>query len=675
MTLLLVHSTFSAVGFKRQKLPAAVDTAVPVVTSPVPPRQQQPVQPSVAERHDPPVKEAGIKPGGQRPPRQSTVQLQLHSSDSSTEVHTMLEPLPLPDRPPVRGDTVPSPVHGDGGLIPTNSSAQVLSPQSSDSDSETAALNATSPPGLPKLDFDPFGPSDLPPVLPGERHPVLDDLLRAWLMSPEGVNASLAQPVGGNATARGGNNVSVTAAAQAAQLQPRKITVALRDEDPAPSAEMYEAAKAAFDTTGALLASDLEGRPLRSRCWVATQPMQVAAGKPNCAMSADGNKCLHCWPSWFLIGAPKAGTTVLWQSLRYHPQVVPRGGKELHYWDWLWPSNGGSDSLARTERYTDDGGRDYMRHGMAAKAGGLLGMAFGKDGSTQQERSRLPFLIGDGDPNYLYSAMRFPWDNGEPAMYTELAGEAVDENGEAPAPAEAQQRAMSTAEVMRAVIPDARLVVMLREPGARALSHMRMTCEGACRREAGGNVTRNRAHQRDMERCIRCPVDAAQWAEVVDRELSDLEALCTGKEALAAGAADAVLAADCFAPRALHDAGGDRLALRAMSTGTWVGRSIYYHWLDDWLRVWPRDQLHIIRYEDWAAEPGRVTHSVLEFLGARRWEGLEGHLPQPRAATAGDDVHASTPETRAKLRAFYAPFNAQLAALLNDTRWLWADAA
>jgi hypothetical protein len=674
VTLLFVHSTFSAVGFKRQRLPAAVDTAVPVpvATSPGAPRQQEPVQPSAGERHNPLVKEAGIKPGRERPPRQSTVRIQVPSgsSGSSTELHAMLEPLPLPDQPPARSDAVPSPFHGDAGHLPTNSSAQVPSPPSSEDDRETAALNGTSPPGLPKLDFDPFAPSDFPPVLPGERHPVLDDLLRAWLISPEGVNASLAPPVG-NATAMGGNNVS------AAQLQPRKITVALRDEDPAPSAEMYEAAKAAFDTTGALLATDLEGRPLRSRCWVATQPMLVAAGKPNCAMSADGNKCLHCWPSWFLIGAPKAGTTVLWQSLRYHPQVVPRGGKEWHYWDWLWPSNGGSDSLARTERYTDDGGGDYMRHQAAAKAGGLLGMAFGKDGSTQQERNRLPFLIGDGDPNYLYSPMRFPWDSGEPAMYTEVAaaeGESGEESGQAAAPAEAQRRTMSTAEVMRAVIPDARLVVMLREPGARALSHMRMTCEGACRREAGGNVTRSRAHQRDLERCIRCPVDAAQWAEVVERELRDLEALCTGKEALAAGAADAVLAADCFAPRALHDAGGDRLALRAMSTGTWVGRSIYYHWLDDWLRVWPRDQLHIIRYEDWAAEPGKVTHRVLDFLGARRWEGLEGHLPKPRVATAGDDVHASTPETRAKLKAFYAPFNARLAALLNDSRWLWADA-
>ena len=68
-----------------------------------------------------------------------------------------------------------------------------------------------------------------------------------------------------------------------------------------------------------------------------------------------------------------------------------------------------------------------------------------------------------------------------------------------------------------------------------------------------------------------------------------------------------------------------------------------------------------------------MTHSVLDFLGARHWPGLEGHLPKPRAATAGDDLQASTQKTRAKLRAFFEPFNAQLAALLNDTRWLWAD--
>ena len=571
----------------------------------------------------------------------------------------MLEPQPLPGQP-----TQPRGEDSEGG----------------DKDDDLLEVESV----LPKLVLNPFNSSDFPPTHVGERHPVLESFLRQWLQM-EGSNATA---VGGqsaivntsltSAEHSGSTNISGVAT-QPRRQEARKIIISLRDEEPPPSPEMHEAARAAFDSTGALMAADFEGRPLRSRCWVATQPIQLAAGKANCAMSADGDKCLQCWPSWFLIGAPKAGTTVLWQSLRHHPQIVPRGGKELHYWDGQWPSNGGGESMARTERYTDDAGGDYMRHLRAAKAGGLLGLAFGGEvgNMSMQERSTLPFLIGDGDPNYLYSSMRFPWDTSTTDEESSALAEGVDADAAAGAGRRAakwtNRSTFSTAQVMRAVLPDARLVVILREPGARALSHMRMTCEAACRREHNGTVINNRAHRLDMQRCIRCPVDAEQWAEIVDREIGDLNALCTGAEALAAGATADVLADDCFAPHALHAPGGHRLAFRAMSTGTWVGRSIYFHWLLDWLNHWPRDQVHIIRYEDWVAAPEQVTHGALEFLGVRHWPGLGAHTPKPREATQGDDVHASTPVTRAKLRAFYAPFNARLAALLGDDRWLWED--
>ena len=48
-------------------------------------------------------------------------------------------------------------------------------------------------------------------------------------------------------------------------------------------------------------------------------------------------------------------------------------------------------------------------------------------------------------------------------------------------------------------------------------------------------------------------------------------------------------------------------------------------------------------------------------------------LAQPRANRRQAGGAALLPETAAFLRAFYAPYNAQLAYWLADDRWLWED--
>ena len=69
-----------------------------------------------------------------------------------------------------------------------------------------------------------------------------------------------------------------------------------------------------------------------------------------------------------------------------------------------------------------------------------------------------------------------------------------------------------------------------------------------------------------------------------------------------------------------------------------------------------------------------VAHNVA-FLGLpppspQRWQRA---LAQPRANRRQAGGAALLPETAAFLRAFYAPYNAQLAYWLADDRWLWED--
>ena len=456
-----------------------------------------------------------------------------------------------------------------------------------------------------------------------------------------------------------------------APIRVQRLRIAMREPEDPPTDALYEAARGVFDATGALLAEDLRGRPLPAamRCWIAEQPPEVAHGKANCALAARGDKCLACWPGFYIAGAPKAGTTVLWRTLARHPQVARREVKEAHFWDWLWPSNA-AESLGRAERYADAAGADYAAHAAAAAAdNGTLAAAFPE--LPPRVRAALPFFVGDGDPNYLYSHMRFPWVTRDPATASNDTDSDELLVGE---------RTFSTAEIMRATVPDARLVFVLREPGARALSHMRMTCEAACRREAARppGEAPGRAHAIDMARCSggdgpACPASAATWASVVQRELEDVRLLCTGTRVRNGSAA--LVADDCSAVHALHAPGGHRGALRALSTGTWTGRSIYHPWLAEWLRVWPRHQLLVLRYEDWVAAPDATAAQLFDFIGLQPLspEAL-AQLPRPRADAAGDDAAFTTAETRRTLRAFFAPHNQALAQMLgDDPRWTWED--
>jgi len=204
-------------------------------------------------------------------------------------------------------------------------------------------------------------------------------------------------------------------------------------------------------------------------------------------------------------------------------------------------------------------------------------------------------------------------------------------------------------------------------------------CVAACRRAGARAVGRapTRAHAADLLRCggggPACPASAATWAVVVQRELEDLRLLCTGERARNGSASS--VAPDCSATHALHAPGGHRGALRALSTGTWAGRSVYAPWLAEWLRVWPRDQLLLLRYEDWVAQPEHVASLLFDHLGLQPLgPAALAALPRPRASAAGDDAAFASDATRAQLRAFFQPHNAELQQLLGgDARWTWAD--
>jgi sulfotransferase family protein len=100
---------------------------------------------------------------------------------------------------------------------------------------------------------------------------------------------------------------------------------------------------------------------------------------------------------------------------------------------------------------------------------------------------------------------------------------------------------------------------------------------------------------------------------------------------------------------------------RAWWDHTYAARGRYAEQLERWLAVFPRDQLLVVPTEDLGERPADTYASILDFLGAEPYE-----LPAyPRVFDR--EYEPMHPDTRAALAAAFAEPNRRLEALLGRT--------
>ncbi|MCC7139423.1 MAG: sulfotransferase [Planctomycetes bacterium] len=161
---------------------------------------------------------------------------------------------------------------------------------------------------------------------------------------------------------------------------------------------------------------------------------------------------------------------------------------------------------------------------------------------------------------------------------------------------------------VRAALPDARFVVLLRDPVERAWSH----------------------HRHFVRRGRPVP----PFAEAVERERRD----------------------DLAGRRRPEDARG------------YLGRGRYAEQLERWFEVFPREQFLVLRSEDVFASPAEHVRRVVDFLGLApldptRWVG------EFDVWNRGLSLDLD-PDTRRVLEDYFAPHEDRLVALLGPTfRW------
>jgi hypothetical protein len=164
-----------------------------------------------------------------------------------------------------------------------------------------------------------------------------------------------------------------------------------------------------------------------------------------------------------------------------------------------------------------------------------------------------------------------------------------------------------------ALLPNARLIVLLRDPVRRAYSHY--------------------WHERDKGREPLSFEDAiAAEPERVEREHARL----------AAGEIDRSTSHQYF---------------------SYLARGRYAEQLERWLQFYPREQMLVLGFEDLAREPLPVLNRTLDWLGL---PGMASARLEPRNTRKYPPLDPATAE---RLRAYFAPYNAVLPTLGFEPGW------
>ncbi|PVD24222.1 hypothetical protein C0Q70_14692 [Pomacea canaliculata] len=104
---------------------------------------------------------------------------------------------------------------------------------------------------------------------------------------------------------------------------------------------------------------------------------------------------------------------------------------------------------------------------------------------------------------------------------------------------------------------------------------------------------------------------------------------------------------------------------------------LYPVYLEDWLRIFRRDQIMVFRNEDYAEDIKGHIEAAFNFLDlAPLNDTLMAAIAEHDSSNVGVNygvVGPMLPETIAVLNEFYEPFIHRLAELLQDNKFLWKD--
>ncbi|XP_048407327.1 carbohydrate sulfotransferase 15 [Stegostoma tigrinum] len=313
----------------------------------------------------------------------------------------------------------------------------------------------------------------------------------------------------------------------------------------------------------------------------------------------DEHYRLRCLPYFYIIGQPKCGTTDLYNRLRLHPEVSFSIVKEPHWWTRkrfgiIQPWNGFHDRYL-IEDYLDL--FDLAAHQIQSQIA---------NASAEQE-IKSNTVIGEASASTM-------WDNNAWQNFYHRTAD-----GEPP---------YLILDFLHAVLPSAKLIVMLRDPVERLYS--------------------------DYLYFISANKSVEDFHEKVKDSLQIFDG--------------------CLMHSSLRSCVYNCTVNSAMPVRLQIGLYAVFLW--DWFTVYNPNQFLILRLEEHAADLRKSMHRVFDFLnlGSLTDQQEAAVINNPASNTRRPKDKSLGPmlsKTRELLKDFYGPFNEKLALLLNDDSFLW----
>ncbi len=309
---------------------------------------------------------------------------------------------------------------------------------------------------------------------------------------------------------------------------------------------------------------------------------------------------LRCIPYFFLAGFPKSATTSIHHALEKHPQIQGPVEKEPHFWARVQSR---SKSKARSISTT------FINYTLFFKSLSTKLIKSMKDKVSQ-------LITYDGSQSILWDSNFFYEGQDYCAM-----------------PA-----------VFSRVMPNAKFIVVMRNPVTRLFSHFQYSCTLQQRKRPPG-FKENEATLFHSE--------TIKYIETFRKCLKNMTVFeCTN-----VGVFSRILNNQNFSCGKI---------LHKVAIGT------YAIHIKKWLQFYPIENFLFLKMEDISEDPSGTMSQITQFLGI-------DEVPREKAqALLGTkwNTQSTTPKpmdarTKSLLEQFYQPYNQELAEMLNDKRFLW----
>ena len=341
-------------------------------------------------------------------------------------------------------------------------------------------------------------------------------------------------------------------------------------------------------------------------------------------------KSLVCVPMVYFIGFPRSGSTQLYKMLTSHPDLAGGMNKEPHWWTrYLFSSKFPHNFLAVVR---------YLSHFREASE------QIDVNNSTEQ-------LLIDGSQSTV-------WDVRTNNNFCALP------------------------HLISSIVPNAKFIVLMRNPVDRLFSDFRYLCEEALRIKLKGKGNNRTEIEREQifNNDPAFNVSADVFNKVVQQEIDDFDSclesgnsveICTHLSTITA-------------PRKSSSAAASTVSTECSRVR--LGISLYHVHLKRWLKVIPKERMLLLRTEDMSADPYALLERVWQFLGVKKQSKAEltdilhGHLhssllglgqkPQGLNNSTVSDGMRMLKETRELLVKFFQPYNTALSQMLEGE---WND--